>query len=127
MRAALSSLLFVLPACGGEAADLDGMWRVTAISGEEVPPGQFLLRVRDGRVTGGRDGCNSWGFDETQPPAPDGTRMIISDAQGCAPTPQLRGYWRALGNGNAPLQTSEAGELRIRAGGDEIIARRAPD
>jgi hypothetical protein len=127
MRAAVHALFLIVAACDGEAANPDGMWTVTTISGQEVPPGKFLLRVRDGRVTGGRDGCNSWGFDATRAPAPDGTRMIISDAQECSPTPQLRGYWRALGNGNAPLRTTEGGELRIRAGGDEIIARPVPD
>ena len=134
MRAHGFLLLAVCAACSSsdpdEAAQLghyDGMWNVTAISGQPVPEGAFLLRVRGGRVSGGRDGCNAWGFDATRPPAADGTRMIISDAQECSPTPQLRGYWRALGNGNAPLRRTGSGELRIRAGGDEIIARRIAD
>lgn len=124
MRAHTLILLALCAACDRPEPDHDGMWTVTAISGETVPAGAFLLRVRGGRVTGGRDGCNAWGFDETRPPAADGTRMILSDAQECAATPQLRGYWRALGNGNAPLRLNESGELRIRAGGDEIVARR---
>ena len=127
MRASLPwlPLLFLAAACGQlDPAEADGMWSVTSISGRDVPAGAFLLRVRGGRVSGGRDGCNSWGYDETRPVAPDGTRMIVSDAQECAPTPHLRGYWRALGNGNAPLHVGEDGALRIRAGGDEIVARR---
>ena len=128
MRAAFTSLALLSAACsGGEPAVADGLWSVTAITGAQVPPEKFLLRIRDDRIVGGRDGCNSWGFDETQPPAPDGTRMIVSDAQECAATPQLRGYWRALGNGNAPLRPMANGELRIRAGGDEIAARRLED
>ena len=128
MRAAVISLLPLLVACsGGEPAVADGLWSVTTISGVEVPAEKFLLRIRDGRVVGGRDGCNSWGFDATQKPAPDGTRMIVSDAQECAPTPQLRSYWRALGNGNAPVRIAANGELNIRAGGDEIVARYARD
>src|SRR5688572_12299972 len=124
MRVTLASLFQLSAACSGEATAVpDGLWSVTAISGVEIPAEKFLLRIRDGRVVGGRDGCNSWGFDETQPPQPDGTRMIVSDAQECAPTPQLRGYWRALGNGNAPLRLTPGGELRVRAGGAEIIAR----
>ena len=127
MRAAFAAL-HVCVACSGEKQVIpDGLWAVTTISGVDVPTENFLLRIRDGRVVGGRDGCNSWGFDETQPPQPDGTRMIVSDLQACPPTPELRGYWRALGNGNAPLRLTANGELRIRAGGDEIVARRMKD
>lgn len=124
MRVALVVLLLCAACTDEKPVVPDGLWAVTAISGVDVPAETFLLRIRDGRVVGGRDGCNSWGFDETQPPRPDGTRMIVSDLQACAPTPQLRGYWRALGNGNAPVRLQEDGELRIRAGGDEIAARR---
>ncbi len=132
-RALLSLLLAPAAACDGsdaeEAARLghyDGLWSVVAISGEPIPPDRFLVRVRGGRVTGGRDDCNSWGFDATVPPGPDGTRMIIADAQECAPTRELRAYWRAIGNGNVAPRLTENGELQLNAGGDELLAIRKP-
>jgi hypothetical protein len=124
-------LLFLLPllaGCGGSEAQeaaregrLDGLWQVVTINGK-APAASFLLRIRRGRVVGGRDGCNSWGFDLTLPPAPDGTRMIISDAQGCPQTPERRAYWRALGNGNVRPAMAEDGKLRLSVGEDEVAA-----
>lgn len=127
MRAGLPLLLLVAGCGDQESAIPDGMWAATAIDGEPVPPDQFLIRVRAGRVTGGRDGCNSWAFDATQPPMPNGTRMIVSDLQECRETPARSAYWRALGNGNAVPRTNEAGALQLRAGGAQIIARPVSD
>nr|WP_295371499.1 hypothetical protein [uncultured Sphingosinicella sp.] len=123
----------LLTACG-EMADReaaasgqhDGLWDVVEISGDPAPPGKFLIRLRSGRVTGGRDDCNSWGFDETRPPAPDGTRTILSDLRACGQTAQRRSYWRAIGNGNVVPRLTAGGELKLEAGGDEIVARRRP-
>jgi hypothetical protein len=127
-------LLLLAVACHGPDAEeaarrghLDGIWSVTTISGRNVPEGSYLVRLRAGRVTGGHDGCNSWAFDATVPPRPDGTRMIVADAQECAPTPSMRAYWRALGNGNVPPGLTGSGELRIKAAGEELLARRKPD
>jgi hypothetical protein len=133
-RALLLLVLTSAAACGGlspeesaQRGHYDGLWTVVSISGKAAPADRFLIRVREGKVTGGRDGCNSWGFDATVPPAPDGARMIISDAQECAPTPVMRAYWRAIGNGNVPPRLTPTGELQLRAAGEEIIAERRPD
>lgn len=125
MRAALALSLAALCGCGPEQASLDGLWRATAIDGQPVGRTDFLIRVRGGRVVGGKDGCNSWAYDMTQRPEPDGTRMVVSDAMACPGIAQRPAYWRALGNGNAGPILSESGDLRLRAGGSEIMARRA--
>ena len=122
-------LLLALAACGGsdpaEEGRLDGLWQVEEINGS-APTASFLLRIRGGRVVGGRDGCNSWGFDLTQPPEPDGTRMVISDAQGCPLTRERNAYWRALGNGNVRPVLTEDRKLKLNVGVDEVIAVPGP-
>jgi hypothetical protein len=128
MRAALP-LLLLLAACadGREPARdgrLDGLWRATAIDGQPVGRTEFLIRVRGGRVVGGKDGCNSWAFEMTRPPEPNGHRTIVTDLMDCGPVPLEAAYWRALGNGNVVPRADETGELRLRAAGSEIVARR---
>lgn len=132
MRAPAHLLLALLAGCGSSSREpdprLDGLWEATSIDGKPVPADRFLLRLRNGRVVGGRDGCNSWGYDETVPPAPDGSRTIVSDLMGCPAIPQRPAYWRALGNGNVvPALRRPDSQLRIAAGGAEILARRAPE
>jgi len=130
MRAALPFLLLAT-GCGGDGRPQpdpshDGLWRAETIDGDPVGRSEFLLRVRDGRVVGGKDACNHWGFDFTRPPEPDGTRAIISTLMACPGIPGIPAYWRAIGNGNAVPQLTEEGKLRFRAGGSEIVARRVP-
>lgn len=124
----MTRLLFLLAAlagCGGSdparEGRLDGLWQVEEINGSK-PSANFLLRIRGGRVVGGRDDCNSWGFDETQPPAPDGARTILSDAQGCPRTRERNAYWRALGNGNVRPALTEDRKLKLKVGEDEVVA-----
>lgn len=131
MRALLSALLLLLllaTGCGSAppAPDsaLDGLWRAITIDRAPVGRTDFLIRIRGGRVVGGKDGCNSWAFDMTRPPEPDGTRSIASDLIGCSAIPQRPAYWRALGNGNVVPTLTAAGELRIAAGGSELRATR---
>jgi hypothetical protein len=126
-RAALLALLALLPACGGEpdpAADRrhDGLWRVTEIDGDPVGASDYLIRLRAGRVVGGKDGCNSWMFDLTRAPEADGTRPIISDLMGCAAVPSRAAYWRAIGNGNVVPRFGPDGSVRLRAAGSELLA-----
>ncbi len=125
MRAGLFVLL-VLCGCGGspEAAKdaLEGSWRVTTIDGDPVGAAEFQVRVRDGRVIGGKDGCSAWVFDMTRPPTPQGMRLVITDLTPCPAIPQRPAYWRALGNGNARPVIAGAGRLRLEAGGSELVA-----
>ncbi|HEX8402841.1 MAG TPA: hypothetical protein VF628_14205 [Allosphingosinicella sp.] len=130
MRAALL-LLLLASGCGADkdrASDgrYDGMWTATTIDGQAVAPRAFLVRVRGGRVVGGKDGCNHWVFDLTRPPEPDGTRTIATDLMACPGVPPRPTYWRALGNGNAVPDMTPTGELRLRAGGSVLLARRLP-
>jgi hypothetical protein len=127
MRAILPSMLLLLsceqasdPASDGR---YDGLWAATTIDRQVVAPDAFLVRIRGGRVVGGKDGCNSWAFDMTRPPEPDGTRTIATDLMACPGVPPRPAYWRALGNGNVPPIVTDQGELRLRAGGSELIAR----
>ena len=82
--------------------------------------------MRGGRVVGGKDGCNNWGFDLTRQPEPDGTRTIATDLMACPDVPPRPNYWRALGNGNAVPELTGTGELRLRAAGSELLARPVP-
>lgn len=61
------------------ASDVDGEWRFAE------SPGRYTIVIRDGEIVGGFDGCNAWGFAEER--AADGSRMVVSDAQGCEPQP----------------------------------------
>jgi hypothetical protein len=134
VRPLLPLIVVAVSGCGGSdtsqdvarSGHLDGLWAVTMIGGEPAGP-DYLLRIRGGRVVGGKDGCNSWGYDLTLPPRPDGTRMIISDAMACPLTPERKAYWRALGNGNAPVRLNDDGRLLVEAGGEEIVAVSMPD
>ncbi|HEX8442361.1 MAG TPA: hypothetical protein VF631_01805 [Allosphingosinicella sp.] len=122
---ALPLLLFALAACGeapGARAAPDGNWTVLSIDGQPVPPGSYELRVRRGRVTGGRDGSNGWGYVEDQPPRPDGSRMIISDLQGCAETPERTAYWRAINNGESTPTPQPGGRIALAAQGNRLVA-----
>lgn len=123
-------LLLLLAGCAEEArrardGSLDGLWRATSIDGDPVGRTDFLIRIRGDRVVGGKDGCNAWAYDMTEPPAPDGTRLVLSAPMECPGIPARPGYWRALGNGNAAPALTNQGEMRLRAGGSEILASRA--
>ncbi len=129
MRALPFGIMALLAACGGASEPngaSDGLWRVTAVDGAPVGTAEFLVRIRGGRVIGGKDGCNAWVYDRSRPPAPDGTRMVISDLTECSALPQRPAYWRALGNGNAVPELTGQGQLRLRAGGSDLLASPAP-
>jgi hypothetical protein len=130
MRAALFFVLLASAGCDGvePARDprLEGLWRAESIDGKPVGQTEYLIRIRGGRPTGGNDGCNSWGYDMTRPPEANGTRSVVSTCMGCPGLVGQDAYWRALGNGNIVPVLAEDGALRLRAGGSEILARRAP-
>jgi hypothetical protein len=129
MRVGLLALLIVCgcdstPEAAGNAAE--GSWRVTTIDGDPVGGAVFEVRVRGGRVIGGKDGCGAWIFDYSRPPAPDGTRMVLSELTPCSAMPQRSAYWRAVGNGNVRPRLAGEGHLRLAAGGSELLARPLP-
>ena len=79
------------------APDLDGEWRFVG------PRARYMLRIREGEIVGGYDGCNAWGFSQTLDDT--GERMVVSDAQGCNPKPFHDTYRRfAFGNPHFELE-----------------------
>ncbi|HEX9965925.1 MAG TPA: hypothetical protein VGB04_13200 [Allosphingosinicella sp.] len=105
------------------APSVDGGWAAVAIDGRAVPERAYRISVEGGRVRGGRDGCNDWGFDA--PEVPGGPRMIVSTAVGCPEGDPVReAYWAlALGGGAAP-ELEEDGRMRLASGGHEGVFRR---
>ena len=67
-----------------------GTWRALTLNGQEVFEEKFLIGIADGAVTGGRDGCNYWGFGEED--AATGERSITSTLAACEPTPAMAVY-----------------------------------
>lgn len=130
MRAALLLALLTCAGCGrpepAHDPGLDGLWRAESIDGKPVGRTDYLIRVRGGRPVGGKDGCNSWSYDLTRPPEPNGARPVVSTCIGCPGLAGQDGYWRALGNGNVVPVLAKDGRLRLRAGGSEVLARSAP-
>ncbi|HEX8666785.1 MAG TPA: hypothetical protein VF727_00255 [Allosphingosinicella sp.] len=105
------------------APAVDGMWGAVAIDGRRVDAREWRIGVRQGRVSGGRDGCNDWGYDEREDKP--GERLIVSTLVGCPEDdPVRRAYW-ALASAHGPTLTeAEDGTLRIAARGHEGIFRR---
>ena len=128
-RSTLMFLVALMTGCADREtppadASLDGLWRAERIDGDPVGRTEFLIRVRGGRVVGGKDGCNGWGFDQSRPPEPNGSRLVVSTCMGCPGIPKISEYWRAIGNGNVIPVLTDQDQLRLRAGGHEILARR---
>lgn len=74
------------------AAPEDGSWTAISIDGKPVEPERYRISIGNGEVTGGRDDCNDWSYDEEE--AKDGNRMIISTLVGCPEGDPLReAYW----------------------------------
>jgi hypothetical protein len=68
----------------------DGDWAALSIDGKAVPPFEFRVAVRDGRVAGGRDGCNDWAY--ASEPDARGERMIETTLQACPENELSRAY-----------------------------------
>lgn len=89
----------------------DGNWAALSIDGKEVSPDNFRVALHDGRVVGGRDGCNDWAY--TSEPDAKGERMIESTLQFCPETELQRAYYalayvseaRVLPDGRLQLAT----------------------
>lgn len=133
-----AAVLALLPACGSQvgdkqadgatagkqktAADADGDWAVLRIDDAAVAPDSFRVVLRRGEVTGGHDGCNNWGYDESVPPLADGSRMIVSDAQACPETAQSRAYRMVIAK--PAIRSAESGRLVLSAGGHRLLLER---
>ena len=103
------------------APEVDGSWTAVRIDGRPVPAGEYRISVRDGEVSGGRDACNDWGFDEPQ--VEGGPRTITTTLVGCPEDdPVRKAYW-ALALGASP-DLREDGTLRLAARGHQALLRR---
>lgn len=105
------------------APEVDGAWAAVSIDGRPVSWREWRLSVTSGKVAGGRDGCNEWGF--TEPEVEGGERMIDTTLVGCPEDdPVRKAYWTlALARNMSPRLRSD-GSLRLAADGHEAIFRR---
>jgi hypothetical protein len=105
------------------APEVDGAWAALSIDGRPAQWREWRISVSGGKVAGGRDGCNDWGFDE--PEVEGGERTITTTLVGCPEDdPVRKAYWiLALDRSISPQLRSD-GRLRLAAGGHEAIFRR---
>lgn len=105
------------------APEVDGAWAAVSIDGRPVSWREWRISVARGKVAGGRDGCNDWGFDE--PEVEGGERTIITTLVGCAEDdPVRKAYWALTLADPASLELRTDGKLRIVAAGHEALLRR---
>ncbi|HYG29860.1 MAG TPA: hypothetical protein VD887_06570 [Allosphingosinicella sp.] len=105
------------------APEEDGSWNAVSIDGRPVAAGAWRISVERGRVSGGRDDCNDWGYQEPQ--REGGQRLIVSTLVGCREDdPARRGYWAMATAPDAVLELRGDGRLRLAARGHEGLFRR---
>lgn len=105
------------------APEVDGAWAAVSIDGRPVSWREWRISVTGGKVAGGRDGCNDWGFDE--PEVEGGERMIVTTLVGCPEDdPVRKAYWTVAIERNVPPELLGDGSLRLAAGGHQAIFRR---
>ncbi|HEY0114044.1 MAG TPA: hypothetical protein VGB59_12975 [Allosphingosinicella sp.] len=105
------------------APEVDGAWAAVSIDGRPVPWREWRIGVTDGKVSGGRDGCNDWDFDE--PEVEGGERTIVSTLVGCPEEdPVRKAYWALATAPDPSLQLRGDGTLRIAGRGHEAVLRR---
>jgi hypothetical protein len=92
-----------------------GTWRVVAINGARVPPSPMRVVIENGRVTGGHDGCNAWGRDQTSP------GMIVTDLRECTRTATAEAYVRIVMPEARPRLDRDGRNLRVKRGVETMI------
>lgn len=102
------------------AEPIDGTWVAVEIDGRK-PAGEYRIVVRDGRIDGGRDGCNDWGRDPERP------EMIVINLQGCPDDPLRDAYWTIAYYKAPPPALGQDGCLRAAARGHALLFRRAEE
>ena len=101
----------------------DGTWRLVRVAGEPIYE-RYEIAVRFGRIEGGYDGCNAWGFSDQRDDF--GNRLIVSDAQGCDPKP-FDGVYNALRNAEARTDGRTPEALQRKLGELEIVLDRVEE
>jgi heat shock protein HslJ len=105
------------------APEVDGAWAVLSIDGRPVPWREWRISVARGKVAGGRDGCNDWGFDK--PEVEGGERTITTTLVGCPEEdPMRKAYWALALADPVSLQLGKDGILRLAGRGHEAVLRR---
>jgi len=129
MTGLLPLLVLALAACAqmpertersGES--IDGAWQALAIDGRPVGRTLYTVNVERGRVTGGRDGCNHWGYQWEE-----GRRLVVSTLIGCHSDPLQAGYWAVVGAEPWAPEPRPDGTMQLRAAGHSALFRRAVD
>jgi hypothetical protein len=101
----------------------DGAWNAVSLDGRAVAAGEFRIGITDGQVSGGRDGCNEWGFDGEDERT--GERRIVSTLVGCDESDPARRAYRAVAFAReARPFVGPDGTMRIAARGHEGLFRR---
>ena len=85
----------------------DGSWSVMTIDGQTLPKTGYLIAIQEGRIRGGRDGCNMWSYETP------GSDRIVSDLQGCPQSPVTAAYREIVRNPAFML----TGDYRLRITG----------
>lgn len=102
----------------------DGSWGAVAIDGRPVSSKDYMIRIEDRRVAAGRDGCNSWGFED-EPFNAAGERMIVSTLVGCPEDDPVRNaYWALATAPQIPLTLRLDGTMRLAAREHRAFFRR---
>lgn len=104
---------------------IDGSWRIARLDGDDVWRMRYLLHIRWGAITGGRDGCNFWAFSDEQPDPSQG-RMTISTLVGCQPEPCDRLYGR-FAHGQPRMRLIGEDRLEMVLDGHRAELVRLPD
>ncbi|HEX8307830.1 MAG TPA: hypothetical protein VF645_05360 [Allosphingosinicella sp.] len=105
------------------APEVDGAWAALSIDGRPVHWREWRISVARGKVAGGRDGCNDWGFDE--PEVEGGERMIVTTLVGCPEDdPVRKAYWALALADPVALDLGKDGTLRLSGRGHEAVLRR---
>lgn len=101
----------------GEA--VDGAWVAETIDGRGVGRTRYTLNIAEGRVTGGHDGCNGWGYQWEQ-----GQRTVVSTLIGCPPDPLQQAYWAVVHPEPWTARLLEDGRLEASTPGHRVVFRR---
>lgn len=105
------------------APEVDGAWAAVSIDGRPAPWREWRISVERGKVAGGRDGCNDWGFDE--PEVEGGERTIVTTLVGCPEEdPVRKAYWALALADRVSLELRKDGTLRLAGRGHEAVLRR---
>lgn len=103
------------------AEEEDGSWVALRIDGRPASPQEYRITIAEGKVVGGRDGCNHWSYEDEGPDA-NGQRMIVSTLVGCPEDATRLAYWSLRADPRIELLPD--GTLRMAASGHEGIFRR---